>query len=128
MIWSNQWDEICKYINKRGDKVSLSNSNLYGNYKNVDVKNSAGNSTIKEYGVETLLETGKTDFTRTNNIYDLAGNCWEATQGTCKTNGRTTRGGSFNQSISDYSVTICNYFITTAIGGSLSSRASLYLI
>ena len=42
------------------------------------------------------LNTGKTTFTMANNIYDLAGNCYEWTQEADDTNLRARRGGAYN--------------------------------
>ena len=39
--------------------------------------------------------TGRNESWKTNNIYDLAGNCWEWTQEAYDTYGRAGRGGSY---------------------------------
>ena len=65
MIWGCQWDQVCRFISTLGDnKVSsLGDSTSYGNYSG-----------------STDYKTGTRNKCITNNIYDLAGNCWEWTQ------------------------------------------------
>ena len=77
MIWGCQWDQVCRFISTLGDnKVSsLDDSTSYGNYSgSTDYKTGTRNNCI------------------TNNIYDLAGNCWEWTQEAYYTSYRAIRG------------------------------------
>ena len=77
MIWGCQWDQVCRFISTLGDnKVSsLDNSTSYGNYSgSTDYKTGTRNNCI------------------TNNIHDLAGNCWEWTQEAYDTYCRASRG------------------------------------
>jgi len=77
MIWGCQWDQVCRFISTLGDnKVSsLDDSTSYGNYSgSTDYKTGTRNNCI------------------TNNIYDLAGNCWEWTQEAYLAYGRALRG------------------------------------
>ena len=49
-------------------------------------------STEKPENRDYLLGTGVTDYTKKNNIYDLAGNCWEWTTESDSSDGRVSRG------------------------------------
>lgn len=74
MIWGCQWDQICRFISKYGDKVDLDDSTSYGNFrdstKSTDIngQNNFNNT------------TGRSENWKVNNIYDFAGNCNEWTQ------------------------------------------------
>ena len=93
MIWGCQWDVACNFIANKGDKKSITDSSSWGNYKGTSVKADDGTTEIKASGTSEKLNTGKTTFTMANNIYDLAGNCWEWTQEAYGTFGRAGRGG-----------------------------------
>ena len=80
MIWGCQWDVTCNFIANKGDKKDITNSSSWGNYYSTSVKADDGKTEIKANGTPAKLNTGKTTFTMANNIYDLAGNCWEWTQ------------------------------------------------
>jgi len=77
MIWGCQWDQVCRFISTLGDnKVSsLDDSRSYGNYDNSEGA-AATNSGTSNFD----RTTGRNSAWKTNNIYDLAGNCWEWTQ------------------------------------------------
>ena len=91
MIWGIQWDLACDFISKKGEQKSIKDSTKWGNYKN-----STGNAAVmdgetKKYGSKQV--TGFSEYWKANNIYDLAGNCWEWTQEAYGTNTRARRGG-----------------------------------
>ena len=90
MIWGCTWDEICKYIANKG--YTDENSGTFGNYYDVSVKASDGVTEIKAASIDRKLQTGITTFTKTCNIYDLAGNCYELTQEVWNTDNRDSRG------------------------------------
>ena len=80
MIWGCQWDQVCRFISTLGDNQvsSLDDSTSYGNYSgSTDYKTGTRNNCI------------------TNNIYDLAGNCWEWTQEAYSNDIRAFRGRQF---------------------------------
>ena len=103
LIYGIEWDSILNWL-KGNATISSStsgetktmeladlqtNSCSWGNYKN-----STGNATTNSYSLQT---TGKSEYWKANNIYDLAGNVYEWTQekwsiGTI----RARRGGGFN--------------------------------
>ena len=95
MIWGCQWDVTCNFIANSGDKKSITDSSSWGNYNNTSVKADDGTTEIKASGTSAKLNTGKTTFTMANNIYDLAGNCWEWTQEALNTGSRASRGGGY---------------------------------
>ena len=98
MIWGCTWDAVCLFINQHGDKVSLTDSTTYGNYSN-----SSGNANVTGKGSKQV--TGYSDYWKANNIYDIAGNCYEWTQEACDTSSRATRGGGCYDNGSGYPVT-----------------------
>lgn len=89
MIWGCQWDQVCRFISTLGDnKVSsLDDSRSYGNYNNStgDAATNSGSSSLNS-------TTGRNSAWKTNNIFDLAGNCWEWAQEAYNTNSRAIRG------------------------------------
>jgi len=98
MIWGCQWDVTMNWLISSGAKTSNevnTDSSSWGNYKGTSVKADDGKTELKASGKSTKLNTGKTTFTMANNIYDLAGNCFEWTQEASGTVGRANRGGSY---------------------------------
>lgn len=85
------WLLKCNYI------VGTSEQNYcgYGNYNTESVKVSNDNTiiTIKPQGTTQKLKTGQCSYTNSNNIYDLAGNCYERTQESVNSSVRIFRGG-----------------------------------
>ena len=80
MIYGNQWDEVMDWLKKTefaGDEEKVdTDSSSWGNYNSGNSAKAAGYS-----------ETWKA-----NNIYDLAGNCWEWVQEASGTDTRVLRG------------------------------------
>ena len=101
----------------------------YGNYPPGEVKvtNSDTEILIKEESRDVILKTGQTSYTKSNNIYDLAGNCGDFTQEAFNRYGRTIRGAFF---VDDY-INFWDYpsSRTSGIVGSedLSSRPCFYI-
>ena len=96
MIWGCQWDVTMNWLISSGAKTSNEvnkDSSSWGNYYNTSVKANDGTTEIKANGTLAKLNTGKTTFTMANNIYDLAGNCYEWTQEVSNTIFRASRGG-----------------------------------
>ena len=105
MIWGCQWDVTMNWLISSGAKTSdevNKDSSSWGNYKGTSVKADDGTTEIKASGTSEKLNTGKTTFTMANNIYDLAGNCWEWTQEASDTFARANRGGVCNNNGSNY--------------------------
>ena len=96
MIWGCQWDITMNWLISSGAKTSNevnTDSSSWGNYWHTSVKADDGTTVIKASGTSAKLNTGKTTFTMANNIYDLAGNCFEWTQEASFTIRRADRGG-----------------------------------
>ena len=83
MIYGVQWDAVCSWLKQSGFDTD-SNSSSWGNYSN-----SSGNADIE--GAGSKQDTGFSEYWKANNIYDLAGNCWEWTQEACSTGDRVVR-------------------------------------
>ena len=97
MIWGCQWDVTMNWLISSGAKTSdevNKNSSTWGNYSNY---NTANNYTEGIAGYEknagSLQNTGSSENWKANNIYDLAGNCFEWTQEASGAISRADRGG-----------------------------------
>ena len=98
MIWGCQWDATMNWLISSGAKTSdevNKDSSSWGNYEGTSVKADDGTTELKASETPAKLNTGKTTFTMTNNIYDLAGNCLEWTQEAYSTYDRAGRGGNY---------------------------------
>ena len=126
MIFGCQWDQVCKFIttakDANGDTISLTDSRKYGNYWNSQAPANAGN-----YSRATKQNTGSNEAWKTNNIYDLAGNCWEWTQEANNTDVRAGRGGNYSSNGGNGPVTSRGNRVPTNTGGGVSSRPTLYI-
>lgn len=73
-------------------------STSWGNYKNATFEyvNSSGSTTTKNENSSTIIPTGSTEYTKANNIYDLAGNVYDWTMEARSPYYRVYRGGSCN--------------------------------
>ncbi len=121
MIWGCQWDQVCNFIKtyKEGTETKtrdITNSTSYGNYSN---------STVSGHGSKQV--TGYSDSWKTNNIYDLAGNCWEWTQEANRTYDRACRGGFYGYGGGSDPVGSRNSDPPTSTDGGISSRPQLYV-
>ena len=76
----------------------IDDSTSWGNYNNATFQytNSSGVTATKNSGSSTRIPTGSSDYTKANNIYDLAGNMYEWTMEADSTRYRVMRGGSYN--------------------------------
>ena len=93
MIWGIQWDLACDFISKKGEQKSITKSTTWGNYNNSTGNAAVMDGTTQKYGSKQV--TGFSEYWRANNIYDLAGNCWEWTQEANGTYNRADRGGHY---------------------------------
>ena len=93
LLWGCQWDQIMLWLSNTG--TTISDSTSYGNYYNACVIANDGTTILKPINTGTLLNTGITDYTKVNNIYDLAGNCMEITLEAYSNNQRVARGGYY---------------------------------
>lgn len=118
MIYGVQWDALATWLSKSG--FTDANSTDWGNYFF-----SSGNAAIE--GAGSKQDTGFSDFWKANNIYDIAGNCWELTQEANSTSYRIRRGGGCNYSTTSSSA-FCRSNVDSGYShGYYSSRATLYI-
>lgn len=112
MIWGCLWDETLEWLYESGATISngtvltrsliASNSTTWGNYSNSTFDYIASTSETPETtetkatSTRTRIPAGSSDYTKVNNIYDLAGNVWDWTLEAYSTNGRVYRGGVYN--------------------------------
>ena len=94
MIWGIQWDLVCDFISKKGDQKSITNSTTWGNCSDSTGSAAVMDGTTQKYGSKQV--TGYSEYWKANNIYDLAGNCYEWTQEAVSTFRRAIRGGFYN--------------------------------
>ena len=126
MIWGCQWDVTMNWLISSGAKTSNEvnkDSSSWGNYKNTSVKADDGKTELKASGTFGTLNTGETTFTMANNIYDLAGNCYEWTQEALNTNDRAIRGGNCGSNGS-YDPASCRGIGSNPVDGVGSQRFS----
>ena len=110
LINSAVWDRTLNWLEETNavTRAELFDSTSWGNYDNSKFnftgKYSTNNgtnftdvttSTEKPENRDYLLGTGVTEYTKKNNIYDLAGNCWEWTTESNSSSGRVRRGGYY---------------------------------
>lgn len=109
MIWGCLWDETLEWLYESGATISngtvltrsliASNSTTWGNYSNSTFDYIASTSETPEAtetkatNAKTRIPAGSSDYTKVNNIYDLAGNVWDRTLEADSTNSRFSRGG-----------------------------------
>ena len=88
MVYGNQWDEVMSWLVATEGKTDYevnTDSSSWGNYSN-----SSGDAAIEGAGSKQI--SGFSDAWSANNIYDLAGNCYEWTQEANNTGVRVNRG------------------------------------
>ncbi len=114
MIWGIQWDLACDFISKKGEQKSITDSRAWGNYRNsISPANTGNYQNIQGNAVK--KNTGSNEAWKANNIYDLAGNCYEWSQEACDVNFRGSRGG---YCYDDGSVRSASYRNATSASGS----------
>lgn len=112
MITGSLWDETIDWLVSSGATDSEgtaltyqlvgSNSTTFGNYYNATFNYIAKDAEMptatetKETSKSVLIPTGSAEYTKTNNIYDMAGNVWEWTTEAYSTYYRVYRGGYYN--------------------------------
>ena len=131
MIWGCQWDVTMNWLISSGAKTSdevNKDSSSWGNYYNTSVKADDGATELKASGTRAKLNTGKTTFTMANNIYDLAGNCYEWTQEANDTGSRAKGGGNCLYKGSSYPASVrSNSFPDNATSNTYGSRPTLII-
>lgn len=125
MITGSLWDETLDWIvssgatNSEGTTLTYqlvgSNSTTFGNYYNATFNYIAKDAEMptatetKAISTSTRIPAGSAEYTKTNNIYDMAGNVWEWTTEAYSTNYRVCRGGNYSNIGNYYPVAYRNY-------------------
>lgn len=130
MIFGCLWDETLQWLVESGNKTyaDLVDSSSWGNYKNtqIEYKKNSTETAIKNADEGLSIPTGSAEISKTNNIYDLAGNRYEWTLESNGNNLRRLRGGENGLIGSEYPVSYRNsYFPYT--GSADGARAYLYI-
>ena len=143
MITGSLWDETLDWLvssettNSEGTVLTYqlvgSNSTTFGNYYNATFNYIAKDAEMptatetKETSKSVIIPTGSAEYTKTNNIYDMAGNVWEWTTEANSTYGRVCRGGNFSSYGNNGPLAYRNYVVPN---GNVSSirvpRGTLY--
>lgn len=109
MIFGNLWDETLEWLVKSGATISdgttltyqlvSSNSTTWGNYYNATFNYIAANAETplmtETKAQSTRIPAGSSEYTKANNVYDMAGNVWEWTTEAYSTYDRVYRGGRY---------------------------------
>ena len=110
MITGSLWDETIEWLVKSGATNSegttltyqlIGDSSTWGNYQNAKFKYIAQDTEIpietenKELNSYKVIPTGSAEYTKANNIYDLAGNVMEWTTEAIDVEDRVIRGGCY---------------------------------
>ena len=100
MIWGNQFDRTLMWLIESGEKTKeeINNSTSWGNYRNAtfEYTNSSASTVMKNEGSGTIIPSGSSEYTKANNIYDLAGNVCDWTMEAYSTYRRVYRGGYYD--------------------------------
>ena len=142
MIWGSLWDETLQWLVDSGAKTSDgtqltyelidSDSTKWGNY----IINSrfsyipADATTPDETATKrwnTLIPTGSAEYTKVNNIYDLAGNVFDWTLEADSTVFRVRRGGSFEEHSSAAPAADRDSYILDVSDVGVGSRSALFI-
>ena len=108
MIWGNQWDRTLMWLMEcnakdettgKSKEEVISDSSSWGNYYNATFQytNSSGVTATKNENSRKRIPTGSTEYTKANNIYDLAGNVYDSTMEAYSTDRRASRGGCYDR-------------------------------
>ena len=115
MIFGNLWDEALEWLVKSGATISdgttltyqlvSSNSTTWGNYYDATFNYIAANAETplmtetKAKSTSTRIPAGSAEYTKVNNVYDMAGNVFEWTTEANYTYFRVYRGGSYSYNV-----------------------------
>lgn len=143
MITGSLWDETLDWIvssgatNSEGTTLTYqlvgSNSTTFGNYYNATFNYIAKDAEMptatetKAISTSTRIPAGSAEYTKTNNIYDMAGNVWEWTTEANSTYNRVCRGGNYYGNGYNYPMAYRDYSNPSNDGSNLRlSSSTLY--
>ena len=129
MIWGCLWDETLQWLVDSGNKTyaDMADSISWGNCYNSTFQyktNTSGNTATKSSNSNIKIPAGSTEYTKANNIYDMAGNVYDCTLDGNGSNYRRFRGG---RSASDGSRYPASYRGNHYPGNVIGTRAYLYI-
>ena len=136
MIWGSLWDYMLRWLYDEqattSDGTTLtedmiwSDSTNWGNYYDAtfDYYTAYNSTSTKSSSVSKYIATGCSEYTKVNNIYDLAGNSAELTLECFSSKYRIARGGRYNTSYNGPVGTRINVYTTQSFEG---CRAILYI-
>ena len=132
MIWGNQWDRTLMWLIETGSKTKeqiADDSTSWGNYYNATFEyvNSSGSTATKNEGSSTRIPTGSAEYTKANNIYDLAGNVRDWTMEAGSSYYRVCRGGNFGNDGGNYPADGRDNTIPTYSSSNFGCRSALYI-
>ena len=132
MIWGNQFDRTLMWLIESGEKTKeevISDSTSWGNYVDATFTytNSSGSTVTKNQNSGTRIPTGSTEYTKANNIYDLAGNVYDWTMEAGSSSYRVERGGFYNSYGHSIPARYRNNYYPTSGSSYDGCRVSLYI-
>ena len=132
MIWGNQWDRTLMWLIETGSKTKeqiADDSTSWGNYYNATFEyvNSSGSTATKNEGSSTRIPTGSAEYTKANNIYDLAGNVRDWTMEAYSTFYRVCRGGGYYSNGGSIPADYRGNNVPTYSGSNSGCRSALYI-
>ena len=132
MIWGNQWDRTLMWLIETGSKTKeqiADDSTSWGNYYNATFEyvNSSGSTATKNEGSSTRIPTGSAEYTKANNIYDLAGNVRDWTMEAYSTNFWVYRGGDYDVVGDINPADIRSFYVPTGSSIYYGCRSALYI-
>ena len=132
MIWGNQWDRTLMWLIETGSKTKeqiADDSTSWGNYYNATFEyvNSSGSTATKNEGSSTRIPTGSAEYTKANNIYDLAGNVRDWTMEAYSTDYRVCRGGYYYSNGDNYPAGDRYSSVPTSSRSYYGCRSALYI-
>ena len=138
LIWGNQWDRTLMWLMEcnakdettgKSKEEVISDSTSWGNYRNATFTytNSSGVTATKNENSSTRIPTGSSDYTKANNIYDLAGNVYEWTMEAKSAGSRVLRGGHCNYDGVDRPARYRYYTYPNGSSDNYGCRAALYI-
>ena len=130
MAWGNQFDRTLMWLIESGAKTKeeiSSNSTSWANYGNAtfEYTNSSGSVVTKNSGSYVRIPAGSTDYTKVNNIYDLAGNVYDWTMEAYSSGSRVMRGGYYN--LNSHTARYRSYNYRTGSCSNCGCRSALYI-